>query len=71
MIFGRDSGMTERKQCRLWWPEWLLSSEPSFGFLLFGWFMNAGEDLVVAAAVSLSEISPCLQQSEVQVKKTV
>ncbi|XP_039131258.1 phosphatidylinositol N-acetylglucosaminyltransferase subunit GPI1 isoform X2 [Dioscorea cayenensis subsp. rotundata] len=58
--------MTERKQCRLWWPEWLLSSEPSFGFLLFGWFMNAGEDLVVAAAVSLSEISPCLQQSEVQ-----
>lgn len=61
--------MTERKQCRLWWPEWLLASEPSSGFLLFGWFMNAGEDVVVAAAVSPSEISPYLQRSELQIRE--
>ncbi|KAJ0965631.1 hypothetical protein J5N97_026769 [Dioscorea zingiberensis] len=66
LVFERDYVMAERMQCRLWWPEWLLSSEPSSGFLLFGWFMNAGEDVVVAAAVPPGEISIHLHQSELQ-----
>ncbi|XP_021637989.2 uncharacterized protein LOC110633619 isoform X2 [Hevea brasiliensis] len=42
-----------RRKCRIWWPKYLASSEPSSSHFLFGWFVScssASIDVVVAFA---------------------
>ena len=62
-----------RKKCRLWWPEQLVSSQPNSSFLFVGWYICSinSLDIIVATTISPHEISPCLLQSNFQVKKVV
>ncbi|KAH9665473.1 N-acetylglucosaminyl transferase component family protein / Gpi1 family protein [Citrus sinensis] len=52
-----------RKQCRIWWPKHLSSTEPSSSFtFLFGWFISCSSvslDIVVAFACDESSFSGC------------
>lgn len=52
-----------RKQCRIWWPKHLSSTEPSSSYtFLFGWFVScasASLDIVVAFACDESSFSGC------------
>lgn len=52
-----------RKQCRIWWPKHLSSTEPSSSYtLLFGWFVSCASlslDIVVAFACDESSFAGC------------
>ncbi|KAJ4971589.1 hypothetical protein NE237_004688 [Protea cynaroides] len=54
-----------RKQCRIWWPMQLSSSDPEPA-ILFGWFVHSSDtslDIVVAVAASPDLISVSFPQS--------
>ncbi|XP_042483197.1 N-acetylglucosaminyl-phosphatidylinositol biosynthetic protein gpi1 isoform X2 [Macadamia integrifolia] len=57
-----------RRQCRIWWPKQLSSSNPDPA-ILFGWFFHSSHsslDIVVAVAASPDEISVSFPQSGLQ-----
>ncbi|XP_043691751.1 N-acetylglucosaminyl-phosphatidylinositol biosynthetic protein gpi1 isoform X3 [Telopea speciosissima] len=64
--------MKMRRQCRIWWPKQLSSSDPDPA-ILFGWFVHSSRsslDIVVAVAASPDEISVSFPQSGLQDKST-
>ncbi|KAL5760507.1 hypothetical protein ACOSP7_019015 [Xanthoceras sorbifolium] len=51
-----------RRQCRIWWPKQLSSTEPSSRSFLFGWFVScapASLDVVVAFACDEAVVCRC------------
>lgn len=47
-----------RRNCRIWWPKYLASSEPSSTHFLFGWFISCSSDSIdVVVAFSCNEVS--------------